>query len=47
MDLLVAEVVERLGRIDTWINNAGVSAYGRIMDLEPAEIERVVGRALS
>ena len=24
--------LERFGRIDTWVNNAGVSIYGRIMD---------------
>ncbi|HEX3735877.1 MAG TPA: SDR family NAD(P)-dependent oxidoreductase [Solirubrobacterales bacterium] len=35
------EVVERHGRIDVWVNNAGVIAYGRFVDI-PAEVFRGV-----
>src|SRR5512133_3470386 len=27
------EAVSRFGRIDTWVNGAGVSVYGRVMDV--------------
>src|SRR5581483_11465106 len=30
---LVSEVIKRFGRIDTWVNNAGVSIYGRIAEV--------------
>ena len=33
---------ERFGRIDTWVNNAAVSVYARVEQLEPDEIARVV-----
>jgi short-subunit dehydrogenase len=33
---------ERFGRIDTWVNNAAVSVYARVDELEPEEIARVV-----
>ena len=33
---------ERFGRIDTWVNNAAVSVYARVDQLEPAELARVV-----
>jgi short-subunit dehydrogenase len=32
----------RFGRIDTWVNNAAVSVYARVDELDPAEIARVV-----
>ena len=32
--------VEAFGRIDTWVNNAAVSVYGRIMDLPLADMRR-------
>lgn len=34
--------VERFGRIDTWINNAAVSIYATVEQLEPEEMERLV-----
>lgn len=38
----IAETAEhRFGRIDTWINNAGGSVYGRIMDV-PLEEQRML-----
>jgi short-subunit dehydrogenase len=33
---------ERFGRIDTWVNNAAVSVYAPVDDLEADELERVV-----
>ncbi|MDQ3035781.1 MAG: SDR family oxidoreductase [Myxococcota bacterium] len=30
---IAARAIERFGRIDTWINNAGVSVYGRSIDV--------------
>ena len=39
----VAQHAERqYGRIDTWINNAGVSAFGRITDLALEDMRRVM-----
>src|ERR1051325_5205012 len=38
----IAEVaVERFGRIDTWVNNAGVSIYGRIMETPFEDMRRL------
>jgi NAD(P)-dependent dehydrogenase (short-subunit alcohol dehydrogenase family) len=47
-DVAVAEDVERIaetavrefGRIDTWVNNAAVAVYGRIMDVPVADMRR-------
>jgi short-subunit dehydrogenase len=33
---------ERFGRIDTWVNNAAVSVYAPVDELQPAELARVV-----
>lgn len=33
--------LERFGRIDTWVNNAGVSIYGRIMDTPFEDMRRL------
>ncbi len=39
---LADEAVDRFGRIDTWINNAGVSVYGSVEHVPVEEIERVI-----
>ncbi len=39
VDRLGARAVDTFGRIDTWVNNAGVSLYGRLTDV-PLEDER-------
>jgi NAD(P)-dependent dehydrogenase (short-subunit alcohol dehydrogenase family) len=33
---------QRFGRIDTWVNNAAVSVWGRIEDITDAEFDRVM-----
>jgi len=33
---------EEFGRIDTWVNNAGVSVYGMVEDLSIEEIEQII-----
>jgi short-subunit dehydrogenase len=42
VDRLAARAVERFGRIDTWVNNAAVSVYATVEQLEPSEMERIV-----
>jgi short-subunit dehydrogenase len=37
-----ARAVERFGRVDTWVNNAAVSIYATVEQLEPDEMERLV-----
>ena len=37
----VAEVVDRHGRLDLLVNNAGIGSGGALVDLELAELERV------
>ncbi len=39
---LADAAVARFGRIDTWVNNASVSAYGQLADLAVEDIARVV-----
>jgi short-subunit dehydrogenase len=39
---LAARAIERFGRIDTWVNNAAVSVYASVEQLEPEEMERIV-----
>ena len=39
---LAQRTVERFGRIDTWVNNAAVSIYATVEQLEPDEMERLV-----
>ena len=34
--------VERFGAIDTWVNNAAVSAYATLEQLSPEELDRIV-----
>ncbi len=40
VEALADAAVREFGRIDTWVNNAAVSVYGRIMDLETADMRR-------
>jgi short-subunit dehydrogenase len=42
VERLGALAVERFGRIDTWVNNAAVSIYATVEQLEPDEMERLV-----
>jgi short-subunit dehydrogenase len=37
-----AVAVERFGRIDTWVNNAAVSIYATLDELEPDEMARLI-----
>jgi short-subunit dehydrogenase len=39
VERIAATAIEQFGRIDTWINNAGVSVYGRVEDV-PIEDHR-------
>lgn len=39
---LARRAVERFGRIDTWVNVAGVSSYGAFEQTPPAEFRRVM-----
>ena len=36
-----ARCVEAFGRIDTWVNNAGVAIYGKIMDVSEEDARRL------
>lgn len=40
VDVIAKTAVGEFGRIDTWINNAAVSMYGRIMDMELEDVRR-------
>jgi NAD(P)-dependent dehydrogenase (short-subunit alcohol dehydrogenase family) len=43
LDRFAAAVVERFGRIDLWVNNAGLlGPVGPLVDLDPAEVARTV-----
>jgi NAD(P)-dependent dehydrogenase (short-subunit alcohol dehydrogenase family) len=39
---LAAEAVDEFGRIDVWVNDAGVSVYSKFMDLSDKEFRQVV-----
>ncbi len=39
---LASAAVERYGRIDTWVNNAGVSLYATFKEASPEDFRRVV-----
>lgn len=39
---LASSAAERFGRIDTWVNNAAVSTYGTVEQMDAAELHRVV-----
>jgi NAD(P)-dependent dehydrogenase (short-subunit alcohol dehydrogenase family) len=40
VDRIAATAVREYGRIDTWVNNAAVAVYGRLMDLPVADMRR-------
>ncbi len=42
VERLAAAAVERFGRIDTWVNNAGIGLGGMVADQEVAEIDRLI-----
>lgn len=39
---LASEAVARFGRIDTWVNDAGISEYATLEDLPVADMERII-----
>lgn len=39
---LASQAVDRFGRIDTWVNNAAVSTYGTVEQMEVDELHRVI-----
>lgn len=41
VDAAVAQVLARHGRIDTWVNNAGVAIYGRLDEVAEADSRRL------
>jgi short-subunit dehydrogenase len=41
MDRLAQAAIDRFGRIDTWINNAGVSIYGRLEEVSEADSRKL------
>ena len=41
VERIAALAIARFGRIDTWINNAGVSVYGRIDEVNDRDNERI------
>jgi NADP-dependent 3-hydroxy acid dehydrogenase YdfG len=42
LEALVAETVERFGRLDILVANAGVGAYGPFLDLRPEFLEEMI-----
>ncbi len=40
VDRLAASTVEKFGRIDTWVNNAGLGMYGRLDKTPEADARR-------
>ncbi|OBV38714.1 SDR family oxidoreductase [Janthinobacterium psychrotolerans] len=41
VEALARAAMERHGRIDTWVNNAGISIYGRLQEVPLADQERL------
>ena len=42
VERLAGEAVARFGRLDTWVNNAAISAYATVEQLTVEEIERII-----
>ena len=40
VDRIAEAAIREFGRIDTWVNNAGVALYGRIMELSTEDMRR-------
>ena len=36
-----AKAIDRFGRIDTWVNNAGISVFGRLEEVDPTDHHRL------
>jgi NADP-dependent 3-hydroxy acid dehydrogenase YdfG len=41
IDAAVEAIVQRFGRIDTWVNNAGVAIYGRLTEVSEQDSRRL------
>jgi len=41
VERIAATAIERFGRIDTWVNNAGISVYGRLQDVPTDDLRRL------
>jgi short-subunit dehydrogenase len=41
VEMVAARAVDEFGRIDTWVNNAGIGMYGRLTDMPLADKRRV------
>lgn len=41
VNLVAAQAVERFGRIDVWVNNAAVAAWGKLDELPMGDVRRV------
>jgi NAD(P)-dependent dehydrogenase (short-subunit alcohol dehydrogenase family) len=39
---VAARAVERFGRIDGWVNSAGVTGFGALLDVPLSDIERIL-----
>lgn len=42
VDAAVSALTEQLGSVDILINNAGTAAFGTVVDMDPAEWERII-----
>jgi len=42
LEVLVTEVVDRFGRLDILVANAGVGAYGPFLELDPEHLEEMI-----
>jgi 3-oxoacyl-[acyl-carrier protein] reductase len=41
-DSAIATLIEQLGSVDILLNNAGTAAFGTVVDMDPAEWERII-----